>query len=121
LPAVDSNLLPFRTSTAYFQVRQGISPTFELIFPAFIVLEQAKIALNSVASGIISAFKKNWLEFFCSQQEYILRNALHSLLKIPDTTLLDLPQILVDQNFRQHIISSLKDSQLRAFWFKEFE
>jgi len=89
---------------------------------AFNILEKTDARTSYlIASGIVSAFKKNWSEFFGPRMEYILRNALLSLLEIPGTTLLDLSKILVDQQYRSSIVPRLKDAQLKEFWINEFD
>ena len=74
-----------------------------------------------VASGIVSTFKKIWSESWGPRLEHILRNALLSLLEYPNSTLLDLPKLLTDKDFRMNIISYVTHPQVREFWFSEFE
>lgn len=74
-----------------------------------------------VASGIVSTFKKIWSESWGPRLEHILRNALLSLLEYPNSTLLDLPKLLTDKDFRNNIIGSVTHPQVRDFWFLEFE
>ena len=74
-----------------------------------------------IASGIVSTFKKIWSESWGPRLEHILRNALLSLLEYPNSTLLDLPKLLTDKDFRNKIISYVTHPQVREFWFSEFE
>jgi len=53
--------------------------------------------------------------------EYILNNAILALLDTPGTTLLGIPRMLVDKDYRQKIISNLKDPVIKAFWVHEYE
>ncbi|MDA2921154.1 type IV secretion system DNA-binding domain-containing protein [Desulfobacterota bacterium AH_259_B03_O07] len=73
-----------------------------------------------VASGLISVFKKLWHEFWGPRTEHILRNAVLALLEYPGTTLLDLPRILVDENYRKTVLLYVTDIYVREFWLKEF-
>jgi len=52
------------------------------------------------------------------RMETILRQAIYSLLAIPDTTLLDIPKLLdrANPHFRQQVISQLPDEYTREFW-----
>lgn len=74
-----------------------------------------------VASGLISVFKKIWHEFWGPRMEHILRNAILALLDYPMSTLLDLPLMLVDKDFRKRVLEKVANPQVRSFWFTEFE
>jgi len=74
-----------------------------------------------VASGLISVFKKIWSEFWGPRLEHILRNSILTLLERPNSTILDIPKLLTDKDFRGEIISKVKNRQVREFWFSEFE
>jgi type IV secretory pathway TraG/TraD family ATPase VirD4 len=74
-----------------------------------------------VASSLISVFKKLWKEFWGPRMEYILRNAILTLLEYPGSTLLDLKTILIDKEFRNKVLTKTSNPQLRDFWYKEFE
>ncbi len=74
-----------------------------------------------VASGLMGIFTKIWSNVWSARMEYILNNAVLALLDTPNTTLLGIPRLLVDKEFRQKIIGNLKDPVVRAFWVSEFE
>ncbi len=74
-----------------------------------------------VASGIISVFKKIWAEFWGPRLEHILRHSLLTLLECPRSTLLDVPRLLTDRDFRRRVLTGVRDQQVREFWFLEFE
>ncbi len=74
-----------------------------------------------VASGLISVFKKIWYESWGPRMEYILRNAILSLLDYPGSTLLDIPLILVDKDFRKKVLEKVANPQVKNFWLTEFE
>jgi len=74
-----------------------------------------------VASGIVSTFKKIWSESWGPRLEHILRHALLSLLEYPNSTLLDLPKLLTDKNFRKNVINYITHPQVREFWLSEFD
>lgn len=74
-----------------------------------------------VASGLISVFKKIWPEFWGPRLEHILRHALLTLLECPGSSLIDLPRILVNKEFRAEKVAMVVDQQVREFWFLEFE
>ncbi|HEX3035886.1 MAG TPA: type IV secretion system DNA-binding domain-containing protein [Thermodesulfobacteriota bacterium] len=74
-----------------------------------------------VASELISVFKKLWSDSWGPRLEHILRNSILSLAEYPGTTLLDLPRILVDAEFRKTVLLYVTDNQVKEFWMKEFE
>jgi len=73
-----------------------------------------------VASGVVSAFKKLYGDFWGPRMEHILRNALLALLEVPGSTLLTLLRLLSDARFRQPFVARLGDPVVRTFWQKEF-
>ena len=73
-----------------------------------------------VASGVISAFKKLYGEFWGPRMEHILRNAILALLEVPGSTLLSVLRILTDARFRDPIVARLADPVVRSFWQHEF-
>jgi hypothetical protein len=74
-----------------------------------------------VASGILSIFHKLYGHSWGPRLEYILRNALLSLLPLPSPRLSDVIRILTNHGFRQQVLNKLEDRVLRDFWVKEFE
>jgi len=98
------------------------NPT-DLDYPiAFNPLEKVpKDFHHLVASGIISTFKKIWPEFWGPRLEHILRHALLTLLEYPNSTLLDLPKLLTDKDFRKSVLNYITHTQVREFWFSEFD
>jgi len=74
-----------------------------------------------VASGLMGIFTKIWANAWSARMEYILNNAILALLDTPGTTLLGIPRMLVDKDYRQKIIANLKDPVIKAFWVHEYE
>lgn len=74
-----------------------------------------------VASGLISVLKKIWPDFWGPRLEHILRHSLLTLLEHPKSTLLDMPRLLTDKEFRKGILARITNQQIREFWFFEFE
>ncbi|KKQ69029.1 MAG: hypothetical protein US89_C0004G0072 [Candidatus Peregrinibacteria bacterium GW2011_GWF2_38_29] len=87
----------------------------DLDFPiGFNIFEAKNHSLTPiVASGIVGVFKKMYAESWGPRLEYILRNAILTLLEIPDSTLMSLIRIFQDDLFRQNIIFQLKDAILK--------
>ncbi len=74
-----------------------------------------------VVSSLMSVFKKIWADSWGPRLEYILRNALSTLVEFSNSTLIDLQRILQDRDFRMKVIARLKNEQLKNFWLNEFE
>jgi CxxC-x17-CxxC domain-containing protein len=74
-----------------------------------------------VASGLMGIFTKIWANAWSARMEYILNNTILALLDTPGTTLLGVPRMLVDKDYRQGIIANLKDPVIKAFWIHEYE
>jgi len=74
-----------------------------------------------VASGLMGIFTKIWANAWSSRMEYILNNAILALLDTPNSTLLGIPRLLVDKDYRQMIINNLKDPVVKSFWTHEYE
>lgn len=73
-----------------------------------------------VCSGILTAFKRIWGDFFGPRMEHIFRHCLLALLEVPGTSLVSLVQLLADAGYRRSIVNRLRDPVVRAFWLHEF-
>ena len=74
-----------------------------------------------VASGLIAVFKKIWPESWGPRMEYILRNVLLALLDLSGSTLLDVPRLLDDAEFRSYVVASVQNPAVRRFWLREYQ
>lgn len=73
-----------------------------------------------VVSGIVSIFNKLYGHSWGPRLEYILRNTLMSIIEMPDATLLMVPEMLANDNFRAKVVANLQDPVLKSFWENEF-
>ncbi len=74
----------------------------------------------TAAANIISAFKNIWAHTWGQRLEYILGHSLRLLLDTRDQTLLGLPRLLVDDEYRDRLLRSCQDPVVRAFWQTEY-
>ena len=74
-----------------------------------------------VASGLMGIFTKIWANVWSARMEYIMNNAILALLDTPGSTLLGITRILVDKEYRQTVVSNVKDPVVKSFWVNEFE
>ena len=89
---------------------------------AFNVMEQVDPRYRHlVASGLIGVFKKIWADSWGPRLEYLLRNAILGLLEYPGSTILAVPRMLVDENYREKVIKKISDPVVKAFWNEEFK
>ncbi|MEZ4103693.1 MAG: type IV secretion system DNA-binding domain-containing protein [Candidatus Paceibacterota bacterium] len=73
-----------------------------------------------VVSGLMSTFKKIWVDAWSARMEYILTNALLALIEYPDTTLLSVNRLFSDKAYRAKVVDYIKDPAVKAFWTEEF-
>lgn len=74
-----------------------------------------------VAAGLMGIFTKIWANAWSSRMEYILQNCILALLDVQGSTLLGIPRLLVDKDYRQYVISNIKDPVIKNFWIHEYE
>ena len=74
-----------------------------------------------VVSDLLGIFTKIWANVWSARMEYILQNCILALIDTPGTTLLGIPRILVDKDYREKIIANVKDPVVRSFWIHEYE
>jgi hypothetical protein len=73
-----------------------------------------------VVSGLLSAFRKIWVDAWSARMEYILSNTLLALLEYPGATLLDVNRMLINKAFRKKVVDNVKDPLVKSFWVDEF-
>lgn len=73
-----------------------------------------------VASGLMSAFKKIWVDAWSARMEYMLSNTILALLEYPDSTLLGISRMFADKEFRKEVVSHVTDPGVKSFWENEF-
>jgi hypothetical protein len=95
---------------------------FDMNYPiAFNVMEDVGYdKRHLVVSGLMSAFKKIWVDAWSARMEYILSNTLLALLEYPDSTLLDVNRMYTDKGFRKKVVENIQDALVKSFWVDEF-
>ncbi|MFP4022224.1 MAG: type IV secretion system DNA-binding domain-containing protein [Candidatus Paceibacterota bacterium] len=73
-----------------------------------------------VMSGLMSAFKKIWVDAWSARMEYILGNTLLALLEYPGSTLLSINRMFSDKEYRKKVVENVTDTTVKAFWEEEF-
>lgn len=95
---------------------------FDTEYPiSFNVMEDVGVnKRHLVANGLMSAFKKIWVDAWSARMEYILSNILLALLEYPDSTLVGVNRMLADKDYRKKVVDNIHDPSVRSFWVDEF-
>ncbi|MCX6735157.1 MAG: type IV secretion system DNA-binding domain-containing protein [Candidatus Peregrinibacteria bacterium] len=73
-----------------------------------------------VTIGFLFIFKKLFGSNWTDRLEHVLRYTVLALLDSPNTTVLSILKMLTDKNYRQTIVSRIKDNVVKNFWVSEF-
>lgn len=73
-----------------------------------------------VASGVLGIFQKIFAASWGPRMEHVFRMTLLALLDVKDTTLLGVLRMLVEDNYRAHIVERVRDPLVRFYWLREF-
>ena len=73
-----------------------------------------------VADGLLSAFKKIWVDMWSGRMEYLLNNALLALLEYPDATILGVNRMFADAEYRKRVVANVTDVSVKSFWENEY-
>lgn len=88
---------------------------------AFNVLEKVGFdQRHLVADGMMSVFKKIWVDQWSARMEYILNYTILALLESEGSTLLGVNRMLAEKEYRRQIVDQVSDPEVRAFWTQEF-
>lgn len=72
-----------------------------------------------VTAHIVAAFRHIWADSWGPRLEYLLQNSLRLLLDGAGSTLLGLPALLVNDDYRTRLLRTCRDAQVRQFWRHE--
>ncbi len=73
-----------------------------------------------VVTGLMSAFKKIWVDAWSARMEHILANTLFALLEYPGATLLGVNRMFADKDYRKKVVDNIKDPSVKSYWTDEF-
>lgn len=95
---------------------------FDLDYPvSFNVMEDVGAdKRHLVANGLMSAFKKIWVDAWSARMEYMLSNTILALLEYPDSTLLGINRMFADKAYRKKVVENVTDPGVKSFWTEEF-
>ncbi len=87
---------------------------------AFNPMEITDPAMKDHISSELVGVLKRMFESWGPRLEYILRYTILALLDHPDSTMLDIPRMLNEKDFRKAVIRDIKDPVVKSFWITEF-
>ena len=77
-----------------------------------------------VAANVVATFKHLWRDRWGPRLEYVLYNTIAALLDYPPScggvSLLGVPRMFTDRDYRGRIVREIRDARVRAFWEEEF-
>jgi hypothetical protein len=73
-----------------------------------------------VASGVVSVFRGIWADSWGPRLEYILYATIAALLDCENVSLLCVPRMLSDANYRAWVVKQVRDPMVRSFWLDEY-
>jgi len=73
-----------------------------------------------IADGVVEVFKKQFGDSWGPRLQYILTNTVATVMEAQGTTLLAVPRMLTDRNYRKFILKQVSDPILYKFWEEEF-
>jgi len=74
-----------------------------------------------IVSGIVAIFNKLYGHSWGPRLEYILRNTLLALSEVPGMTLVEIPRLLTDRDFRRDVMTKIKDPVIKRYFENEFD
>ncbi len=74
-----------------------------------------------VVSDLLGIFTKIWANVWSARMEYILQNCILALIDTPGSTLLGVPRLLTDKDYRKRVVDNITDPVVRSFWVNEYE
>ena len=87
----------------------------------FNVLEAVEPEQRSLAaSQVVLIFKKLFYDSWGPRLEHILRFSVLTLLEVPRATLIDIPYLLIDREYRERLLVYVTNPIVRDFWEGEF-
>jgi len=76
--------------------------------------------VHLVAQGIVGAFKSVWSDSWGPRMDRILYNDVVALLEQKTATLLGVLRMLVDDAYRERVVSGITDPIIRTYWEIEY-
>ncbi len=92
----------------------------DYVYPLNVLEAQNESQAELVASGVLSIFKKLYGNSWGPRLEYILRNAILTLVFTPGSDMTHIVEILTSKTYRATVIDKLQNRTLKNFWVNEY-
>lgn len=76
---------------------------------------------NIMASALVSSMATQFSFSWGPRLEYLLNNAVLTLLEVPGTSMLGIVRLLNDMNYQKYILHFVKDPVILDFWEEEYK
>lgn len=74
-----------------------------------------------ITDALVSSFKHIWKHAWGEgRMEQLIYNTIAALLDTPGATLLGVRRMLVNDDYRKHVIDQVRDPEVRAYWLEDF-
>lgn len=90
-------------------------------YPIAFNVFQSSLDTSLTVASIVDSFHTLFAESWGPRTEYILTQAVSTLIHFPHASLLGIPKILLDSEYRQKCTAKLIDPMLREFWLTEYK
>lgn len=92
----------------------------DYVYPLNVLEAKNESQAELVASGVLSIFKKLYGNSWGPRLEYILRNAILTLVFTPGSDMTHIVEILTNKTYRAGVIDKLQNRTLKNFWINEY-
>ena len=75
----------------------------------------------TLAENIVSAMRGIWRESWGNRMERLLRHSAAALIETPNASLVLLPRLLTDADFRKRVVSRVSNPITRAFFEQQYD
>jgi hypothetical protein len=76
--------------------------------------------ISLLVSGFLETMQNSFKDAWGIRVEHVLRNSLYSLLETKGSQISDLLRLYSDKEYREEIVSNLKNETVKTFWTKEY-
>ena len=92
----------------------------DYVYPLNVLEAKNESQAELVASGVLSIFKKLYGMSWGPSLEYILRNAILTLVFTPGSDMTHIVEILTNKAYRATVVDKLQNRTLKNFWINEY-
>ena len=78
-------------------------------------------ARSLVVDGVVSAWRAIWPDMWGPRLEQILRHSAAALLEMPNASLVLMPRLLTDDDFRARVVARVSNPLTRSFFDRRFD